>query len=42
MYLALILVFDNNQKTHEMLEAMNLFPAELRKVFNIDRRKQNG
>lgn len=33
-YLALILFFDHNQKTHRMLRALSLFPVELVMRFN--------
>lgn len=37
-YLSLILVFENNEKTRSLLEAIGAFPDDLKKVLNIDRR----
>lgn len=38
VYLSLILMFDNNEKTREMLSAVGAFPQELRDALNIDNR----
>lgn len=38
VYLSLILVFDNNEKTREMLNALGAFPQELRDALNINNR----
>lgn len=38
IYLSLILVFDNNEKTREMLNALGAFPQELRNALNVDNR----
>ena len=37
-YLSLILVFENNEKTRNLLEVIGAFPEELKKVLNVDRR----
>ena len=37
-YLALLLVFDNNEKTTGISEAVGAFPQELRDVFNVSHR----
>ena len=37
-YLSLILVFENNEKTRGLLDAIGAFPDELKQVLNIDRR----
>jgi DNA-binding XRE family transcriptional regulator len=38
VFLSLILMFDNNEKTKGMLEATGAFPENLRNILNIDRR----
>lgn len=38
VYLSLILVFDNNEKTREMLNALGAFPQDLRNALNVDNR----
>ncbi|WP_122642801.1 helix-turn-helix transcriptional regulator [Luxibacter massiliensis] len=38
-FLSILLVFDNNEKTNEMLVGMGVFPKELRETLNIDNRK---
>lgn len=38
MYLALILIFDMNERTHDLLKAMDLFPEKLQRLFNTDSR----
>jgi transcriptional regulator, pvuIIC len=38
VYLSFILVFDNNEKTREMLNALGAFPQELRNALNVDNR----
>lgn len=38
VYLSLILVFDNNEKTREMLNAFGAFPQDLRNALNVDNR----
>lgn len=38
VYLSLILVFENNEKTRSLLETIGAFPEELKQVLNIDRR----
>lgn len=38
VYLSLILVFDNNEKTREMLNGLGAFPQELRNALNVDNR----
>lgn len=38
IYLSLILIFDNNEKTREMLDALGAFPQELRNALNVDNR----
>ena len=37
-FLSLILVFENNEKTRGLLEAIGAFPSELKQVLNADRR----
>lgn len=37
-FLSLLFVFDNNEKTHEMLSALGAFPQELRDFINVDKR----
>lgn len=37
-YLSLILVFENNEKTRNLLEAIGAFPKELIDILKIDRR----
>lgn len=37
-FLSLILVFENNEKTRGLLEAIGAFPSELKQVLNTDRR----
>lgn len=37
-YLSIILVFENNEKTRDLLEAIGAFPKELKNLLNIDRR----
>lgn len=37
-YLSLVLVFENNEKTKNLLEAIGAFPKELIKVLQIDRK----
>lgn len=37
-FLSLILMFENNEKTKGLLDAIGAFPTELRNVLNIDRR----
>ena len=37
-YLSLILVFENNEKTRTLLEAIGAFPKELIDILKIDRR----
>ena len=38
VFLSLILVFENNEKTRGLLEAIGAFPSELKQVLNTDRR----
>lgn len=38
VFLSLILMFDNNEKTKSMLESTGAFPDDLRKLLNINRR----
>lgn len=37
-FLSLILVFENNEKTRGLLEAIGAFSSELKQVLNTDRR----
>lgn len=37
-YLSIILMFENNEKTRDLLEAIGAFPKELKNLLNIDRR----
>ena len=37
-FLSLILVFENNDKTKGLLDAIGAFPSELKQVLNTDRR----
>jgi DNA-binding XRE family transcriptional regulator len=37
-YLSIFLVFENNEKTRDLLEAIGAFPKELKNLLNIDRR----
>lgn len=39
-FLSLLLVFGYNEKTSGLLEASGAFPPELRRVLNVDRRKE--
>ena len=35
-YMALRLVFDNNERTKELLAVLNVFPQELKDIFNAN------
>jgi len=37
-FLSLLLFFDNNEKTREMINNIGAFPKELRALLNVDRR----
>lgn len=36
-YLSLVLFFENNEKTRNLVEAMGVFPKKLEQVLNVDR-----
>lgn len=37
-YLSIILFFENNERTKDLLEVIGVFPKELKNVLNVDRR----
>lgn len=37
-FLSLLLFFDNNERTKEMIDGIGAFPKELRVLLNVDRR----
>ena len=37
-FLSLLLFFDNNDRTKEMIDGIGAFPVELRAILNVDRR----
>ena len=41
VFLSLILVFDNNEKTSGLLNMIGAFPDQLRSVINIDKRRDD-
>ena len=42
VFLSLILFFDNNEKTSDLLKMTGAFPDLLRDVMNVDRRSENA
>jgi len=40
VYLSLILVFDNNKKTHDFIRKQGLFPVEIFSISDVDEKEQ--